>query len=250
MSWSGVGGNPPPLKDDLGPPASRQSYFGGRGSGRRGLSRSAPVTYSESSCGNWFALSTCHICTPCSKYWPLLYWKDSYILWPERLNLRELSRSSSARMFRWPAWAVSLFVCKQLSPFKILISGRAFKLKVCTPLTTDQKYSVTKIIKEAKSYFWISNQETNFYYCLYFLKLWHTFFVSLQDETRTFMTMNYPNWNSNLERTLVNNRHFSFWYSNLLVLFSGFLAIVFAPFLDGIKIPVGYTILKMGNMRL
>jgi hypothetical protein len=103
---------------------------GGRGSGRGGLSRSAPVTYSESSCGNWFALSTCHICTPCSKYWPLLYWKDSYIYCDLNGWTCAPSRSSSVRMVRWPAWAVSLFVCKQLSPFKILISGWAFKVKV------------------------------------------------------------------------------------------------------------------------
>ena len=73
MSWSGVGGNPPPLKDDLGWAAAlhpspsgvtgrgvRRGVDGGRVVGaaavgvavRGGLSRSAPVTYSESSCGN------------------------------------------------------------------------------------------------------------------------------------------------------------------------------------------------------
>ena len=75
MSWSGVGGNPPPLKDDLGPSAHQPAASHTSAIGvavRGGLSRSALVTYSESSCGNWFALSTCHICTPCSKYWPLL----------------------------------------------------------------------------------------------------------------------------------------------------------------------------------
>ena len=180
---------PPTVKGwswSASPPPSRQSYFGGRGSGRGELSRSAPVTYSESSCGNWFALSTCHICTPCSKYWPLLYWKDSYILWPERLNLRAPSRSSSARMVRWPAWAVSLFVCKQLSPFKVLISGWAFKIKICTLIRNIPLQKLSRKQYPSRSYFWISNQETNFYYCLYFLKLWHTFVGSLQNETRTF----------------------------------------------------------------
>ena len=64
MPWSGVGGNPPPLKDDLGPPAHQPSPTGVAGRGGRlgadggrvtgaavgvavrgGLSRSAPVTY-------------------------------------------------------------------------------------------------------------------------------------------------------------------------------------------------------------
>ena len=82
-------------------------------------------------CGNWFALSRCHICTLCSKYWPLLSIERILILYCD-LNgwTCAPSRSSSVRMVRWPAWAVSLFVCKQLSPFKILISGWAFKVKV------------------------------------------------------------------------------------------------------------------------
>ena len=127
---------------------------GGRGSGARGaITECTGYLYSESSCGNWFALSTCHICTPCSKYWPLLsieriliYYIVTWTVEPARAE----PVVKRARMVRWPAWAVSLFVCKQLSTSKILISGWAFKLKVCPPLTTDQ-YSVSKIIKEAKS---------------------------------------------------------------------------------------------------